>query len=93
MPCLMRWPGQLPAGTVNDQYVMTIDLLPTLARRIGAELPRLPIDGLDVWPILSRQPGAANPHEGYGNWYAQNELQAVVRLQFRYRHDYQDPTI
>jgi arylsulfatase len=78
VPCLMRWPSQLPAGATCDQYVMTIDLLPTLARRIGADLPKLPIDGLDVWPILSRQPGAANPHAGYGNWYAQNELQAVV---------------
>ena len=78
VPCIMRWPGQLPAGAVSDQYVMTIDLLPTLARRIGAELPKRKIDGLDVWPILSRQSGATNPHEGYGNWYAQNELQAVV---------------
>jgi arylsulfatase len=78
VPCLMRWPGQLPAGAVSDQYVMTIDLLPTLARRIGAEMPKLKIDGLDVWPILSGQSGARNPHEGYGNWYAQNELQAVV---------------
>ncbi len=78
VPCLMRWPGQLPAGAVSDDYVMTIDLLPTLAGRIGAKLPALPIDGLDVWPLLSRQPGAKNPHDGYGNWYAQNELQAVV---------------
>jgi arylsulfatase len=78
VPCLMQWPGQLPAGAVSDQYVMTIDLLPTLVRRIGADLPRLPIDGRDVWSILSRQAGAANPHEGYGNWFAQNELQAVV---------------
>jgi arylsulfatase A-like enzyme len=75
----MRWPGQLPAGAVSDDYLMTIDLLPTLAGRIGAKLPALPIDGLDVWPLLSRQPGAKNPHDGYGNWYAQNELQAVVR--------------
>jgi arylsulfatase len=79
VPCLMRWPGQLPAGAVSDDYLMTIDLLPTLAGRIGAKLPALPIDGLDVWPLLSRQPGAKNPHDGYGNWYAQNELQAVVR--------------
>jgi arylsulfatase len=78
VPCLMRWPGRLPAGAACDDYVMTIDLLPTLAGRIGAKLPALPIDGLDVWPILSRQPGAKNPHAGYGNWYAQNELQAVV---------------
>ncbi len=78
VPCVMRWPGRLPAGAVSDDYVMTIDLLPTLAGLIGAQLPARPIDGRDVWPLLSRQPGAKNPHEGYGNWYAQNELQAVV---------------
>jgi hypothetical protein len=27
---------------------------------------------------LAREPGAANPHDGYGLWYEQNELQAVV---------------
>jgi arylsulfatase len=78
VPCLMRWPGRLPAGAVSDDYLMTIDVLPTLAGRIGAALPTLPIDGRDVWPVLSRQPNAKNPHDGYGNWYAQNELQAVV---------------
>jgi arylsulfatase len=78
VPCVMRWPGRLPAGGVSDDYLMTIDLLPTLAGRVGAALPPLPIDGRDVWPLLARQPGAKNPHEGYGNWYAQNELQAVV---------------
>jgi hypothetical protein len=33
---------------------------------------------MDVWPLIARQPGAKNPHDGYGMWYAQNELQAVV---------------
>jgi arylsulfatase A-like enzyme len=74
----MRWPGHIPAGAKNDDFVMTIDLLPTFARLTGAALPTLPIDGLDVWPLLARTPGATNPHEGYGIWYAQNELQAVV---------------
>ncbi len=78
VPCLMRWPGKIPAGVVADDFFMTIDLLPTFARLTGAPLPSLPIDGLDVWPLISRQPGAKNPHEGYGIWYAQNELQAVV---------------
>ena len=78
VPCLMRWPGRLPAGAVSDDFLMTIDLLPTLAGISGANLPSLPIDGLDVWPLLTRQTGAKNPHEGYGLWYAQNELQAVV---------------
>ncbi|HUR57811.1 MAG TPA: sulfatase [Opitutaceae bacterium] len=78
VPCLMRWPGQIPAGAVNDNFVMTIDLLPTIARRVGADLPARPIDGLDVWPLLAGAPGARNPHEGYGLWFAQGELQAVV---------------
>jgi len=78
VPCLMRWPGHIPAGAKSDDYVMTIDLLPTFARLTGATLPAHPVDGLDIWPLLSRAPGATNPHEGYGIWYAQNELQAVV---------------
>jgi arylsulfatase len=78
VPCLMRWPGHLPAGLTNENFVMTIDLLPTIAAQVGAKLPVLPIDGRDVWPLLTHQSGAKNPHEGYGIWYAQNELQAVV---------------
>lgn len=78
VPCVMRWPGRIPAGTTSDDFFMTIDLLPTIAGRTGAKLPALPIDGRDVWPLLARQTGARNPHDGYGMWYAQNELQAVV---------------
>jgi len=77
VPCLMRWPGKIPVA-VNDARFMTIDLLPTVAARVGATLPALPIDGRDVWPLISGQPGAKNPHDGYGMWFAQNELQAVV---------------
>ena len=57
---------------------MTIDLFPTIAGRIGAELPNHKIDGLDVWPIISRQPGAKNPHEAYWFFYEQNQLQAIT---------------
>ena len=31
---------------------MTIDLLPTLAKLAGAELPKHTIDGKDIWPLL-----------------------------------------
>ncbi len=78
VPCIMQWPGTIPANAVRDKRFMTIDLLPTLAGRVGAPLPNRPIDGRDVWPLVVGQPGATNPHEGYGMWFAQNELQAVV---------------
>ena len=78
VPCLMRWPGKIPTGAVNDAMLMTIDLLPTLAGRIGAKLPELPIDGRDVWPLIAGEVGARNPHEAYFFWYETNQLQAVT---------------
>ena len=77
-PCIMRWPGQIPAGTESRQMLMTIDLFPTIAKLIGAKLPEHPIDGLDVWPIIAGQRGAKNPHTTYWFYYENNQLQAVV---------------
>jgi arylsulfatase A len=85
VPCIMRWPGQLAAGSRSDAMLMTIDLLPTLAGRIGAPVPELPIDGRDVWPVLAGLPGAKHPHEAYFSWYANNELQAVTTADGRWK--------
>ncbi len=82
VPCLMRWPGKIPAGTTSAAMLMTIDLLPTVAGRVGAVLPKNKIDGGDCWGIVSGTPNAKNPHDqpddGYACYYLQNELQAVV---------------
>lgn len=74
---IARWPGKIPADTVCDTSAMTIDLLPTIARLIGATLPAQKIDGLDIWPLFTGEPGAKNPHAAYYHYYKQNELQAV----------------
>jgi len=76
-PFVARWPGKIPAGVVQNEPAMTIDLFPTIAHLIGAELPRHPVDGLDVWPLLANQQGAKNPHEAYFFYFNDNELQAV----------------
>jgi arylsulfatase len=73
----MRWPGKLPAGSSTDTMLMTIDLLPTFAKLIGAKPPGHTIDGLDVWPLVAGAKGAKNPHDAYWSYYANNELQAV----------------
>ena len=62
VPCIARWPGRIPAGSVCREPAMTIDVFPTVARLIGAELPAHPIDGRDIWPLLAGQPGARSPH-------------------------------
>jgi arylsulfatase len=78
VPCIMRWPEKIPAGTTCDTMLMTIDIFPTIAHIVGASLPAHKIDGLDVWPIVAGQPGAVNPHDAYYYYYEVNQLQAVV---------------
>ncbi len=75
-PTIMRWPGHIPQGTTSDEPAMTIDLLPTLANLIGAELPEKQIDGMDIWPLISAEPGATSPQEAYF-FYRSRGLQAM----------------
>jgi arylsulfatase A-like enzyme len=75
-PCIVRWPGKVPAGAVCREPAMTIDVLPTLAGLAEAKLPELPIDGRDLWPLLAGKPGAKSPQEAY-YFYWNRELQAV----------------
>ncbi len=65
-PCIMRWPGRIPAGTECGEVAATIDVLPTFAKLAGAKVPddRI-IDGRDIWPLMSGRSGAKSPHEVY----------------------------
>jgi arylsulfatase A len=78
VPCVMRWPGKIPAARVCGEALMTIDVFPTIAKLAGAELPKHKIDGLDVWPVIAGQDGAKSPHEAYFGYYTPNELRTVI---------------
>jgi len=88
-PCLMRWPGRIPAGRVCDEAIMTIDFLPTIAGLVGAKLPEHKIDGLDIWPLISGQAGATSPHEALFFYWGQH-LQCVRmgKWKLHYPHAY-----
>lgn len=64
VPFVARWPGRIPAGTESDEAITGMDLLPTLTRLAGADVPddRV-IDGKDIWPLLAGKPDAKSPHE------------------------------
>ncbi len=85
VPCFMRFPGRLDAGSTSDAMFLTIDLLPTIVKLVGGQLPSLPIDGLDVWDLVRGVPGARNPHPAYAYYYEANELQAVVNGDGRWK--------
>ena len=78
MPCLMRWPARIPAGTVCDELCSTMDLLPTFAKLAGAPLPAATIDGHDIRPLLLEQPCGKSPWDESGFfYYMMDQLQAV----------------
>ena len=65
-PTLMRWPGRIPAGSVCGEVGAMFDLLPTMATLAGGRVPTdRVIDGKDIWPLMSAQPGATSPHEAF----------------------------
>ena len=90
VPFLARWPGRIPAGSVCREPAMTIDILPTIAGLIGAELPARRIDGKDIWPLLGATPGATSPHEAYFIYYHRNDLEAMRsgRWKLHFPHGY-----
>ena len=63
VPTISWWPGTIPAGGETDEIVTAVDILPSLAALVGANLPALPIDGKDALEVLLDKPNARSPHE------------------------------
>ncbi len=56
------WPGKIPAGATIDEPMHIVDWYPTLLKLAGAPTAQpLPLDGLDVWPVLTQR--AKSPHD------------------------------
>ena len=76
VPCVVRWPGRIPAGSSCGAITSTLDLLPTFALLAGGKLPpNRVIDGKDIWPILSGR-SRDHPREAFF-YYQMDQLQAV----------------
>ena len=76
VPCVMKWPKQIPAGTVCNKLSSTIDLLPTFASITGAKPPVKKIDGVNIISLLKNESNA-NPRENLLYYYNENSLEAV----------------
>jgi hypothetical protein len=75
VPAIMRWPGRIEAGSVSRRMAVTIDILPTLAAITGAPLPALPIDGVNILPLLEGDESAV-PRDRFYFYYG-GQLRAV----------------
>ncbi len=86
VPCVLAWPGTIPAGGIRMDPSMTVDLYPSLLRLAGAKLPERPIDGVDLALEAGRRDVDLQPRLFYWG----RELQAVRRGRWKLHlpHDY-----
>ena len=55
VPCVVRWPGKVPAGAQVDGMIHTVDLYPTFIRLAGGSLEQpLKPDGMDMWETIAQ---------------------------------------
>ena len=82
VPLLMRWPGELSAGTEVNQMTHFTDWLPTLLAAANISLPSdLAIDGVNLLPLL-RGESHSLPDTRYWQWNRYSpvaECNAAVR--------------
>jgi len=74
VPTIVRWPGQVRAGTESDRITGFEDWMPTLAELCGAEVPD-DIDGISFAATLRGEQQRPRPFlyrefAGYGGWQA-----------------------
>jgi arylsulfatase A-like enzyme len=66
LPCIVRWPGQVPAGRVSDAIFGTIDFMPTFASLASFDLPAdRRIDGIDQTDLLLGKRESGRDHFYY----------------------------
>jgi arylsulfatase A-like enzyme len=68
VPCIVRWPGKVPAGRVSDAVFATIDFMPTFAELCGFEPPSdRRVDGIDQTELLLGESETGREHFYFHN--------------------------
>ena len=78
VPCIVRWPrGRIPAGTVSDEFLTSLALLPTLCAPARVEVPEgISLDGFNMIEVLrGKQPSPR--HEMF--WQRKDQVGARVK--------------
>lgn len=77
VPCVFYWKGKIAAGSVCNDLMSNIDLLPTFVELAGAKMPELPIDGLSMVPVLKGE-NKEPVRKSLCIYYHKNSLEAVT---------------
>lgn len=77
VPCIMKMPGTIPAGTVYSEPVATLDLLPTFGKLAGLPVTH-GIDGFDISAVLKGTPGSKTPRDFF--LYYRADILSAIRM-------------
>jgi len=54
VPCVVRWPGVIPAGTTCQEFLSAMEIFPMLCRAAGVQPPKgVVLDGFDMTAVLA----------------------------------------
>jgi arylsulfatase A-like enzyme len=52
VPCIIRWPGIIEAGSLSDEPIINVDFFPTFKEILDIEMKGKLLDGQSILPIL-----------------------------------------
>ena len=86
IPAIVRWPGVVPAGTITNQAVVTMDWSATFLDVAGARAdPGYPFDGESVMAVCA---GKSPPFDRTICWRVRGRPQAAARMgKWKYLRD------
>jgi arylsulfatase A-like enzyme len=82
VPCIMKWQGKIAAGSICNNIVASMDLMPTIANICQAKGPEKKIDGVDIFSLLTSQVNA-NPRDEFVYYYDYNNLKGIRKGQWK----------
>lgn len=88
VPCIIRWPGQIPAGQVSADMACTMDLYSTLIEAAGAQVPQdRVVDGKNILSFLKGSD--TSPRQVFYYWRGK-QLRAVRKGKWKFRLNYRN---
>jgi arylsulfatase A len=82
VPCIVRWPGVIPAGKESNQLIGAIDFLPTLSHACGIDLKAVSnnspvIDGVNILDTLTGKVGVSHQRKDLLYWHGKSGFHAI----------------
>ena len=82
VPCIISWPGTIPAGQENDALTAAIDLLPSLCHACDIDLPSITkdspvIDGLNVFDSITGAKNLNHPRKDLLIWHGKEGFHSI----------------